>query len=161
MGGPVFGFGGGRADVWEPEKDVYWGTEEKWVGEEGNETRHQPDKDMVLEESLAAIQMGLIYVNPEGRNGVPEALQSAQDIRLTFERMGMNDVETAALTAGGHTFGKAHGNGDASKVGISPKGPISPSRVWAGFRVTRAAWAIIRSPRASRAHGPRRPSHGT
>ncbi|AQR60786.1 catalase/peroxidase HPI [Brevundimonas sp. LM2] len=122
MGGPVFGFGGGRADVWEPEKDVYWGTEEKWVGEEGNETRHQPDKDMVLEESLAAIQMGLIYVNPEGRNGVPEALQSAQDIRLTFERMGMNDVETAALTAGGHTFGKAHGNGDASKVGISPEG---------------------------------------
>ncbi len=122
MGGPVFGFGGGRADVWEPEKDVYWGTEEKWVGEEGNETRHQPDKDMVLEESLAAIQMGLIYVNPEGRNGVPEALKSAEDIRLTFERMGMNDVETAALTAGGHTFGKAHGNGDASKVGISPEG---------------------------------------
>ena len=122
MGGPVFGFGGGRADVWEPEKDVYWGTEEKWVGEEGNETRHQPDKDMVLEESLAAIQMGLIYVNPEGRNGVPEALKSAEDIRLTFERMGMNDVETAALTAGGHTFGKAHGAGDAKLVGISPEG---------------------------------------
>ena len=122
MGGPVFGFGGGRADVWEPEKDVYWGTEEKWVGEEGNETRIQPEKDMVLEEPLAAIQMGLIYVNPEGRNGVPEALQSAHDIRETFARMGMNDVETAALTAGGHTFGKAHGNGDASKVGISPEG---------------------------------------
>ena len=122
MGGPVFGFGGGRADVWEPEKDVYWGTEDKWVGEEGNETRIQPEKDMVLEEPLAAIQMGLIYVNPEGRNGVPEALQSAHDIRETFARMGMNDVETAALTAGGHTFGKAHGNGDASKVGISPEG---------------------------------------
>ncbi|WGM29813.1 catalase/peroxidase HPI [Brevundimonas sp. NIBR11] len=122
MGGPVFGFGGGRADVWEPEKDVYWGTEEKWVGEEGNETRIQPDKDMVLEEPLAAIQMGLIYVNPEGPGGVPEALQSARDIRETFARMGMNDVETAALTAGGHTFGKAHGNGDASKVGISPEG---------------------------------------
>ncbi|WP_421730596.1 catalase/peroxidase HPI [Brevundimonas sp.] len=122
MGGPVFGFGGGRADVWEPEKDVYWGTEEKWVGEEGNETRIQPDKGIELESPLAAIQMGLIYVNPEGPGGVPEALQSARDIRETFARMGMDDVETAALTAGGHTFGKAHGNGDASKVGQSPEG---------------------------------------
>ncbi|MBO9501131.1 catalase/peroxidase HPI [Brevundimonas sp. A19_0] len=122
MGGPVFGFGGGRADVWEPEKDVYWGTEEQWVGEEGNETRIQPDKDMALEEPLAAIQMGLIYVNPEGPGGVPDALQSARDIRETFRRMGMNDVETAALTVGGHTFGKAHGAGDASKVGTSPEG---------------------------------------
>ncbi len=122
MGGPVFGFGGGRADVWEPEKDVYWGTEEQWVGEEGNETRIQPDKDMALEEPLAAIQMGLIYVNPEGPGGVPDALQSARDIRETFRRMGMNDVETAALTVGGHTFGKAHGAGDASKVGVSPEG---------------------------------------
>jgi len=122
MGGPVFGFGGGRADVWEPEKDVYWGTEEQWVGEEGNETRIQPDKQMALEEPLAAIQMGLIYVNPEGPGGVPEALQSARDIRETFARMGMNDEETAALTAGGHTFGKAHGAGDASKVGVSPEG---------------------------------------
>ncbi len=122
MGGPVFGFGGGRADVWEPEKDVYWGTEEQWVGEEGNETRIQPDKQMALEEPLAAIQMGLIYVNPEGPGGVPEALQSARDIRETFKRMGMDDVETAALTAGGHTFGKAHGAGDAKLVGISPEG---------------------------------------
>ena len=122
MGGPVFGFGGGRADVWEPEKDVYWGTEEKWVGEEGNETRIQPDKDMALEEPLAAIQMGLIYVNPEGPGGVPDALQSARDIRETFRRMGMNDEETAALTAGGHTFGKAHGAGDAKLVGTSPEG---------------------------------------
>jgi catalase-peroxidase len=122
MGGPVFGFGGGRADVWEPEKDVYWGTEEQWVGEEGNETRIQPDKQMALEEPLAAIQMGLIYVNPEGPGGVPEAQQSARDIRETFKRMGMNDVETAALTAGGHTFGKAHGAGDAKLVGISPEG---------------------------------------
>lgn len=122
MGGPVFGFGGGRADVWEPEKDVYWGTEENWVGDEANETRIQPDKGMVLEEPLAAIQMGLIYVNPEGPGGRPEALQSARDIRETFARMGMNDVETAALTAGGHTFGKAHGAGDAKKVGVSPEG---------------------------------------
>jgi len=122
MGGPVFGFGGGRADVWEPEKDVYWGTEENWVGDEGNQTRIRPDDGAALEAPLAAIQMGLIYVNPEGPGGVPEALQSARDIRETFARMGMNDEETAALTAGGHTFGKAHGAGDASKVGASPEG---------------------------------------
>ena len=122
MGGPVFGFGGGRADVWEPEKDVYWGTEEQWVGQEGNETRIQPDKDMALENPLAAIQMGLIYVNPEGRGGNMDPQQSADDIRETFARMGMNDEETVALTAGGHTFGKAHGGGDASKVGAEPEG---------------------------------------
>jgi len=122
MGGPVFGFGGGRADVWEPEKDVYWGTEEQWVGQEGNETRIQPEREMALENPLAAIQMGLIYVNPEGRGGNMDPQQSADDIRETFARMGMNDEETAALTAGGHTFGKAHGGGDASKVGAEPEG---------------------------------------
>jgi catalase-peroxidase len=122
MGGPVFGFGGGRADVWEPEKDVYWGTEENWVGHEESKTRIRPDEGAALEAPLAAIQMGLIYVNPEGPGGVPEALQSARDLRETFARMGMNDEETAALTAGGHTFGKAHGAGDASKVGASPEG---------------------------------------
>ena len=122
MGAPVFGFGGGRRDVFEPEKDIYWGTEEQWVGHPENQTRIQPEKEMVLEEPLAAIQMGLIYVNPEGPGGVPEALQSARDIRETFARMGMNDEETAALTAGGHTFGKAHGAGDASKVGAEPEG---------------------------------------
>ena len=122
MGGPIFGFAGGRADVWEPEKDVYWGTEEQWVGQEGNETRIQPDRQMALEEPLAAIQMGLIYVNPEGRGGDMETQHSADDIRETFARMGMNDEETAALTAGGHTFGKAHGGGDASKVGLEPEG---------------------------------------
>ena len=122
MGGPVFGFGGGRADVFEPEKDVYWGTEEFWVGQEGNETRIQPEKNMALESPLAAIQMGLIYVNPEGPGGNPDPLQSARDIRETFLRMGMNDEETVALTAGGHTFGKAHGAGDASKVGKEPEG---------------------------------------
>ncbi len=121
MGGPVFGFGGGRADVWEPEKDVYWGTEEEWVGQ-GAETRIQPDKEMVLENPLAAIQMGLIYVNPEGPGGNPDPIQSGRDIRETFARMGMNDEETVALTAGGHTFGKCHGAGDASKVGAEPEG---------------------------------------
>ena len=122
MGGPIFGFGGGRADVWEPERDIYWGTEEQWVGDEANETRIQPEKGMALENPLAAIQMGLIYVNPEGPGGNADALQSARDIRETFHRMGMTDEETVALTAGGHTFGKAHGAGDASKVGASPEG---------------------------------------
>ena len=122
MGGPIFGFGGGREDVWEPERDIYWGTEEQWVGHPDNQTRIQPDKDMALEEPLAAIQMGLIYVNPEGPGGNPDPLQSARDIRETFKRMGMDDEETLALTAGGHTFGKAHGAGDASKVGAEPEG---------------------------------------
>ncbi|WP_332659879.1 catalase/peroxidase HPI [Brevundimonas sp.] len=118
MGGPVFGFGGGRADVWEPEKDVYWGTEEEWLGA----TRIDEEAGKALESPLAAIQMGLIYVNPEGPAGSADALKSARDMRETFSRMGMNDEETAALTAGGHTFGKAHGAGDASKVGAAPEG---------------------------------------
>ncbi|MFD1104552.1 catalase/peroxidase HPI [Sphingobium olei] len=122
MGGPVFGFGGGREDVFEPEKDIYWGTEEQWVGQEGNLTRIDEEEGRALESPLAAIQMGLIYVNPEGPGGKPDALQSARDIRETFARMGMNDDETVALTAGGHTFGKAHGAGDASKVGAEPEG---------------------------------------
>jgi len=121
MGGPTFGFGGGRADVFEPERDIYWGAEEKWVNE-GSETRIQPDREMELEHPLAAIQMGLIYVNPEGPGGNPDPLQSARDIKITFERMAMNVEETVALTAGGHTFGKAHGAGDASLVGAPPEG---------------------------------------
>ncbi|HEU4876440.1 MAG TPA: catalase/peroxidase HPI [Sphingomicrobium sp.] len=120
MGGPVFGFGGGRKDVFEAERDVYWGAEEKWV--EAAETRIQPERELELEHPLAAIQMGLIYVNPEGPGGVPDPLGSARDIRVTFERMAMNDEETVALTAGGHTFGKAHGAGDPSLVGAAPEG---------------------------------------
>ena len=120
MGGPVFGFGGGRKDVYEPEHDVYWGTEEQWVGAGPHQTRIVEGK--AFEDPLAAVQMGLIYVNPEGPNGEPDPLKSARDIRMTFARMAMNDEETVALTAGGHTFGKCHGAGDASKVGAEPEG---------------------------------------
>jgi catalase-peroxidase len=120
MGGPVFGFGGGRADVFEPERDTYWGAEDLWV-DQGVETRIQPDKSMELENPLAAIQMGLIYVNPEGPGGVADPLLSARDMRETFLRMAMNDEETVALTAGGHAFGKAHGAAQADTFGRSPE----------------------------------------
>jgi len=121
MGAPVFGFGGGRADVFEPEHDVYWGTEEQWVGK-GAKPRMGGGAEEALENPLAAVQMGLIYVNPEGPGGSADALASAKEIRETFHRMGMTDEETVALTAGGHTFGKCHGAGDASKVGAEPEG---------------------------------------
>ena len=117
MGLPTFGFGGGRADIWEPEEDIHWGTEKTWLGDE----RYSGDRE--LANPLGAVQMGLIYVNPEGPNGKPDPLGSARDVRETFARMAMNDEETVALTAGGHTFGKAHGAGDPSKyVGPEPEG---------------------------------------
>ena len=115
MGFETFGFGGGREDVWEPPKDIYWGTEEEWLGDE----RYSGERD--LENPLAAVQMGLIYVNPEGPNGKPDPLAAAHDIRETFARMAMNDEETVALIAGGHTFGKTHGAGDAALVGPEPE----------------------------------------
>ena len=115
MGGKTFGFGGGRADVWEPEEDIYWGAEDTWLGDK----RYQGDRQ--LENPLAAVQMGLIYVNPEGPNGNPDPVASGRDIRETFARLAMNDEETVALTAGGHTFGKCHGAGDAALVGPDPE----------------------------------------
>ena len=123
MGGPVFGFGGGRVDVYEPERDIYWGSEDKWVNQ-GVQTRIDPAKGMeTIEGPLAAIQMGLIYVNPEGPQGNPHDDEGmARDMKETFKRMAMNDEETVALTAGGHTFGKAHGNGDPSLLGPAPAG---------------------------------------
>ena len=120
MGGPVFGFGGGREDIWGPEEDIYWGAEDEWLATTDHEqSRYSGDRE--LENPLAAVQMGLIYVNPEGPDGNPDPLASARDIRDTFARMAMNDEETVALTAGGHTFGKMHGAGDAAHVGPEPE----------------------------------------
>ena len=115
MGFKTFGFGGGREDIWEPEEDIYWGPESEWLGDK----RYSGDRQ--LENPLAAVQMGLIYVNPEGPNGVPDPLAAARDIRETFARMAMNDEETVALIVGGHTFGKTHGAGDPALVGPEPE----------------------------------------
>jgi catalase-peroxidase len=117
MGGKTFGFGGGRPDMWHPEEDIYWGAEDEWLGD-----NRYADTRQSLENPLAAVQMGLIYVNPEGPNANPDPLLSAQDVRETFARMAMNDEETVALVAGGHTFGKMHGAGDAAHVGAEPEG---------------------------------------
>ncbi|CAE7570407.1 katG1 [Symbiodinium microadriaticum] len=121
MGFKTFGFAGGRRDIWHPEKDAYWGSEKEWLA--ATENRYESDKDREsLYNPLAAVQMGLIYVNPEGVDGNPDPLRTAHDVRTTFKRMAMNDEETVALTAGGHTVGKAHGNGDADAIGPEPEG---------------------------------------
>jgi catalase-peroxidase len=146
MGFPTYGFGGGRVDVWEPEKDVYWGSEKEWL----QDKRYSGERE--LENPLAAVQMGLIYVNPEGPNGNPDPVAAAKDIRETFARMGMNDEETVALIAGGHTFGKTHGAGDAKHVGPEPeaagieeqglgwtssyKSGVGPDAITSGLEVT-------------------------
>jgi len=120
MGFKTFGFGGGRADIWQPEEDIYWGAEHEWLATSDKaNSRYSGDRD--LENPLAAVQMGLIYVNPEGPDGNPDPVLSGRDVRETFKRMAMNDYETVALTAGGHTFGKAHGAGDPALVGPAPE----------------------------------------
>jgi len=119
MGFTTLGFGGGRADIYSPEDDIYWGPEDEWLGD--NRYSSSDESDRILDEPLAAVQMGLIYVNPEGPNGVPDALAQAQDVRETFKRMGMNDEETVALTVGGHTFGKMHGAAPDSHLGGEPE----------------------------------------
>ncbi|MEM7526006.1 MAG: peroxidase family protein, partial [Pseudomonadota bacterium] len=118
MGLKTFGFGYGRADIWHPEEDVYWGSEREWVT---SERYDDDDNRESLHNPLAAVVMGLIYVNPEGVNGQPDPLRTAMDMRVTFSRMAMNDEETVALTIGGHTVGKAHGNGDAGQIGADPE----------------------------------------
>jgi len=120
MGLPAYGFSFGREDIWHPEKDIYWGAEKEWLAP-SDERYQNVDKPDTMDNPLAAVQMGLIYVNPEGVNGVPDPLKTAEQVRVTFKRMAMNDEETVALTAGGHTVGKCHGNGDADALGVEPE----------------------------------------
>jgi catalase-peroxidase len=155
MGGKTFGFGGGRDDVWEPEEDIYWGREDEWLG---SQSRYSGDRD--LENPLAAVQMGLIYVNPEGPDGNPDPALG-RDIRETFARMAMNDEETVALTAGGHTFGKMHGAGDAAHVGPEPEAAGIEAQGFGWLSQLQAARAVTPSPPASKAPGPPTRSSGT
>ena len=138
MGLKTFGFAGGREDVWEPDLDVYWGSESKWL----DDKRYRGDRK--LENPLAAVQMGLIYVNPEGPNGNPDPILAAKDIRETFARMAMNDEETVALIAGGHTFGKTHGLAMPRWWVLNPKQPESKIKVLGGKANTAPARAGMR-----------------
>ena len=153
MGFKTFGFGGGRKDVWEPE-ELYWGPEGTWLGDE----RYSGERE--LANPLAAVQMGLIYVNPEGPNGKPDALAAAKDIRETFKRMAMDDEETVALIAGGHTFGKTHGAGDPSFIGAAPRPPPSRIRASAGKASTGPASAPTPLRRVRKSSGRRRRPSG-
>jgi catalase-peroxidase len=156
MGFKTFGFGGGREDIWEPEEDIYWGKEPTWLGDK----RYSGDRE--LENPLAAVQMGLIYVNPEGPNGNPDPVASGRDVRETFARMAMNDEETVALVAGGHTFGKAHGAGDPALVGPEPEGRRSKSRALGWINTFGTGKGVPTPPRAaSRAPGSRTRRPGT
>ena len=152
MGFKTFGFGGGRADVWEPE-ELYWGPEGTWLGDE----RYSGERQ--LQNPLGAVQMGLIYVNPEGPNGKPDPIAAAKDIRETFFRMAMNDEETVALIAGGHTFGKTHGAGDPSLIGPEPEG-AALEEASAGRANLARALAPMPSPAARRSPGRRRRRSG-
>ena len=149
MGFETFGFGGGRVDVWEPEEDIYWGPEDTWLDDE----RYSGDRQLM--EPLGAVQMGLIYVNPEGPNGNPDPLAAARDIRETFARMAMNDEETVALIAGGHTFGKTHGAADGTSTSAaSPRVLPSRSRAWVGGTPLAPARVTTPSPAGWRSFGP-------
>ena len=160
MGFKTFGFAGGREDIWHPEKDTYWGSEKEWLAPSGSEgTRYSGQRD--LENPLAAVMMGLIYVNPEGVDGNPDPLKTAQDMRVTFERMAMNDEETVALTAGGHTVGKAHGNGDAANLGPAPEGADVDEQASAGTTTKAVVLAATPSPAALKVHGPANRPSGT
>lgn len=154
MGFRTFGFGFGREDIWEPE-EIFWGSEDTWLGDE----RYSGDRD--LANPLGAVQMGLIYVNPEGPNGNPDPRAAAVDIRETFARMAMNDEETVALIVGGHTFGKCHGAVDPSCLGPEPEAAPSNSRAWAGAAPAAAAPAPTPSPADSKARGPPSRRSGT
>ena len=153
MGFKTFGFAGGRMEAWEPD-EVYWGSEHIWL----DDKRYSGDRN--LENPLAAVQMGLIYVNPEGPNGNPDPIAAARDIRETFARMAMNDEETVALIAGGHSFGKTHGAGPASHVGPEPKLRELRSRGSAGRAASGAAKEGIQSPAVWRSPGPLHPRSG-
>jgi catalase-peroxidase len=154
MGFKTYGFGGGRADVWEPGEDIYWGPEGTWLADE----RYSGDRD--LQNPLAAVQMGLIYVNPEGPNGNPDPLAAARDIRETFARMAMNDEETVALIAGGHTFGKTTAPAMRNMWGLSRKLPASRSKALAGRAALVLAKAVTLSAAAWKSSGPRRQRSG-
>src|SRR5574343_204313 len=160
MGFKTFGFAGGRADVWEPEKDIHWGAEAEWLATSDKpNSRYSGERQ--LAEHLAAVQMGLIYVNPEGPDGRPDPAASAHDIRVTFARMAMNDEETVALIAGGHTFGKAHGAGDPGLVGREPEGaPIEEQGLgWINKLGTGKGLEMARRRRERRGHHSRCPPH--
>ena len=154
MGFKTFGFGGGRADIWEPELDVDWGPEATWLGDK----RYSGDRE--LANPLAAVQMGLIYVNPEGPNGNPDPVAAARDIRETFARMAMNDEETVALIAGGHTFGKTHGASLPATLVPSRRQPASRSRDWAGRAALAPARVETPSAAAWKSSGRRRRPSG-
>jgi catalase-peroxidase len=160
MGLKTFGFAFGREDIWHPEKDTYWGSEKEWLAPAAARAAATGERD--LENPLAAVMMGLIYVNPEGVDGKPDPLKTARDVRVTFERMAMNDEETVALTAGGHTVGKCHGNGSAANLGPEP-GRRGTGR--AGLRLDestpRAALVATPFPAAWKAPGPRTRRSGT